>query len=65
MDMTCSIHVRDAKFWTIWSFCVKVKETDKWGDKDVDGNIIKMDPNEVGCEDVHLTYLMQDKGQCR
>ena len=44
---------------------VKRKETDKSRDKDVDGNIIKMDPEEVGCENVHLTCPMQDKGQWR
>jgi len=44
---------------------VKLNGTDNWRDTDVDGNIIKMDPNEVGCENVHLTCPMQDKGQWR
>ena len=32
-------------------------------DTDVDGRNIKMDPEEVGCEFVHLTCPMQGKGQ--
>jgi hypothetical protein len=45
--------------------CMKVRGTDKWWDTDVDGSIIKIDPHEVGCEDVHLVCPMQDKGQWR
>lgn len=29
--------------------CVKLKETDSWRDTDVDGNNIKMDSKDVGC----------------
>jgi len=43
---------------------VELKGTDSLMDTDVDGNNIKMDSKEVGCEDVHLTCPMQDKGQC-
>jgi hypothetical protein len=44
---------------------VKVKGTDNWRDTDVDGNNIKMNRNKVGCEDLYLTFPMQDKGQWR
>jgi len=65
MDTTCSTHVRDVKLRLYRVLCVKLNGTDNWRDTDVDGNIIKMDPNEVGCENVHLTCPMQDKGQWR